>query len=218
MSRSIDENSVPERGSLAERLIIAAEKLIECQGDFEFSMRGLAAHVGASPMAAYCHFDNKINLLQAVAGRGFYRLQQATQTAVRSAGDDPLQQLENGGVAYVQFGYANPALYRLMFGPTLVAETTACFEKARHAGWSVLADTMQRCAERGYIEPESVERQAVYAWSMSHGLTMLMIDRSVHMFHDLGHKPCDIEQFIRCGIQQMCASIRYLKLETPDSC
>jgi AcrR family transcriptional regulator len=135
--------------------------------------------------APYNHFSDKTDLLSAVAAVGFERLHDGILAAVAGtdAGDTALIK---GGRAYVRLGTRNPALYRLMFGPALTdpqsGEQPPLAREASTRARSVLEDIIRHGAQSGVFaisvdNKRDIALAALSAWSMVHGLTMLIIDR-----------------------------------------
>jgi len=150
--------------------------MIEEAGDWSFSMRALASRVGVSPMAAYSHFADKTDLLAAVAAGGFADLEARTRAAA-SACEDPRQGMFELGLAYILFGVENPARYRLMFGPIFAVSQPPAMRGACDGAYSSLTEQIAKCAPPGGWPEGEAEMRALGSWSITHGFTMLMIDR-----------------------------------------
>lgn len=172
-------------GDLRRALINTALQLVTEEQNWTFSLREVARRAGVSHRAPYNHFPEKLDLLAAVAAVGFERLRDGLLRAMVGI-DDPEAQLGAIWRAYVRLGLENPALYRLMFGPELSdagsrdRPTAAKLAGAQARG--VLEDVILRGARSGAfaVSPDSLQDgglAALSAWSASHGLTMLVIDR-----------------------------------------
>jgi AcrR family transcriptional regulator len=169
-------------GDLRRALVQAALILVTEEQDWTFSLREVARRAGVSHNAPYNHFADKSDLLAAVAAAGMERLGERMQAAVAGI-EDPAEALLASGLAYVQFGVENPALYRLVFGPTLAAsgERPAVTREAGDRTRSVLEQIIERGAQTGAfaVSPDDPRRLAIAAltaWSAVHGLTTLVID------------------------------------------
>jgi AcrR family transcriptional regulator len=172
-------------GDLRRALIDTALQLVTEEQDWAFSLREVTRRAGVSHRAPYNHFPEKLDLLAAVAAVGFERLRDGLLRAMVGI-DDPEAQLGAIWRTYVRLGLENPALYRLMFGPELSdagsreRPTAATLAGAQARG--VLEDVILRGARSGAfaVSPDSLQDvalAALSAWSASHGLTMLAIDR-----------------------------------------
>lgn len=156
-------------GDLQPALRAEAERILQTRGVAEVSLREVARGVGVSHAAPYRHYANRDALLADVAARGFERLHarfealpQRRKAALRFA--DLLR-------AYLEFAAAEPAIYRLMFGPEL--------RKADHpqlaaAGFRALDAVRTAIEALDIARPATAEAMA--AWSLAHGLALLILD------------------------------------------
>jgi AcrR family transcriptional regulator len=160
-------------GDLPAALIAAARELLAQDGTEALSLRAVARRVGVSAMAPYRHFPDKEALLAAVAADGFRDFAAALKAADLSVPPD--QALLEQGVAYVRFACAQPALFRLMFGPPRQGAHPVLKHDEAQAH-SVLA------ARVAAETPEPARRDRVLAcWSLVHGLASLIIDGQIDM-------------------------------------
>lgn len=183
MSASSKSASGYHHGDLKRALIEAATAIVAEDQNWEFSLREVARRAGVSHNAPYRHFPEKLDLLAAVAADGFGGLRDAMARAAQTgaSADGALVAI---GAAYVRFGLANPARYRLMFGtalgpsraglPPLVGEAAA-------GSKAVLADVIAEGVHANVLVPPvpgdaGLGLLTLSAWSTVHGLTMLLID------------------------------------------
>lgn len=165
-------------GDLRRALVEAALALLDSEGRWDFTLRELARRAGVSHAAPYNHFADKRALLAVVAAVGFEALAGAMTAAAAEREGDPAEAFRATGLAYVRFGVAHAAHFRLMFGPEFAADRDRhprLVEAARSAH-GVLTAALGRCAEAGLIPAGAIEDQALAAWSLAHGLTLLVID------------------------------------------
>lgn len=193
ISRTKPKSRTYHHGDLRRALVQAALVILTKEQDWTFSLRELARRAGVSHNAPYSHFADKSDLLAAVGAAGMERLGERMQASVAEI-DDPAEALLASGLAYVQFGIENPALYRLVFGPTLAAsgERPAVTRKAGDRTRSVLEHIIERGAQTGAFALSPDDRRglaiaALAAWSAVHGLTGLVID-------NLARPPIPIDQ------------------------
>lgn len=175
-------------GDLRRALIASAVALLTETQDWSFSLREVARRAGVSHNAPYNHFDSKQDLLAAVAAVGYDTLTAQIREAAARAGSPPAA-LKAVGVTYVRFGIGNPAHYRLMFGGALPSAdllpdqrgSRSAVGDSAAAAQGVLRDIIRWGAETGSfaLSPARVEASDVAvlsAWSLVHGLTMLLLD------------------------------------------
>jgi AcrR family transcriptional regulator len=131
------------------------------------SLREIARGVGVSATAVYRHFPDKAALLGALCEEGDHLLAEAFREAMAKAkpGHDAFDAM---GRAYVRFALKNPALFRLMMSPSGA-------RRGEGEAGGMLVDTLQ---ELGGPRLTKAQRdvQRLKAWSVVHGLAMLMLD------------------------------------------
>lgn len=169
-------------GDLRRALVEAATAIVAVEQNWDFSLREVARRAGVSHNAPYRHFPEKLDLLAAVAAEGFNALQ-AAMVAVTEHTASPDAALLAIGRAYAEFGVANPARYRLMFGTALGAKRAGLPPVAGQAAAeskNVLAGIIEDGVTKKYFAAPGDANENAFltlaAWSVMHGLTMLMID------------------------------------------
>ena len=131
-------------------------------------MRELARRVGVSATAVYRHFPDKQALNRALAREGSRLLGNAQRKAADTASDLSTK-FALTGRTYVRFALAHPVLFRLMFTQ---GEPVEAGDEDPDPARELLTDiTFQLSATR-----EEAERLALQAWSIAHGIAMLMLD------------------------------------------
>lgn len=160
-------DSTYHHGSLRDALLAAGMAALEGAGGLDLSLRALARAVGVSPAAAYRHFPNKDALLAALAREGLEMLG-AAQGAAHEAAGGGAEGFVATGRAYVRFALAHPALFRLVF-----AHGEPVPDKSDPASELLHRTTAELTGSDG---PEA-QRLALQAWSLGHGIAMLMLDK-----------------------------------------
>ncbi|MEL6384596.1 MAG: TetR/AcrR family transcriptional regulator [Cyanobacteria bacterium J06626_18] len=177
MSKS-DRETAYHHGDLRLSLIQAALALITEKKEAKtLSLREVARRVGVSHTAPYRHFADKNALLAAVAEEGFHILKRYLQTSLEETPSDALLRLQTGGVAYVKFAISHPAHYRVMFGA--FQPDNSDYPSLNAAGgeaFAVLSDAIAREQATGKVKAGDTQRLSWVAWSLVHGLAMLLIE------------------------------------------
>lgn len=162
-------------GDLKAALVEAAAAIVRTKGLEALTLREVARRTGVSAAAPYRHFPDRRSLVAAVAERGFRRLGEAMEEGMKSAqGRAGFRQV---AVSYVQFGLANPAEYRVMFGPE-VADTHD-LPSLRETSRGVLggvAAAVSHLQKANLIGPGDPWMIAITLWSTLHGLVILVLD------------------------------------------
>ena len=184
MSKSLSEKTgAYHHGDLKAALIKSAISMVEEGGLDQLSLRGVAKHAGVSRAAPYHHFAGKREMLADVAAAGFRAL--TTNMLAKADGcSDPRERLDRLGFGYVDFSVARPDLFRLMQGPQF--QETGVFpdlDAARSDSASPLMNTIIECMPNS--SEEEVRAAAGAAWSIVHGMTLLVIDGRMEAILDV---------------------------------
>jgi AcrR family transcriptional regulator len=120
-------------GNLRGALLDAAERSIEDLGVEQLSLRELARTVGVSHAAPRTHFPERQALLEALAERGFDRLDTQLRAAHQQSEPRFDARLCATMTAYLDFATTSPALLDLMFALKPRSEAAALQARAAEA-------------------------------------------------------------------------------------
>ena len=137
--------------------------------------------MGVSPAAVYRHYPSKEALLTALAIDGFRRLTEAQTQPVANKIVTPVRFAEMGR-GYVRFAVKNPALFRLMFSDQIDSSRDAALMFAVEQLTGNIEDAVARLAGPRFSSAMR-RRAALRAWSLVHGLSMLLIDGQMRIAH-----------------------------------
>lgn len=168
--RKADQIDIPARA------VAATIDLLDRYDPSAITLALVAEEVGCSAPALYSHFANKDALLRTVHDAGFrLMLEEKLVLAARHA-NDAFARLRAGGLAYLQFAFERPGLYRLMFSPPpteglpdspFAADPGAkCLE--------MLETAVRACQADGYLPGMESTRIAFTLWSTVHGAADLV--------------------------------------------
>ena len=164
MQKNAEQQASYHHGDLRAALIAEGMRLLG-EGADDLSLRGVARNVGVSATAVYRHFPDKDALLSAIAEEGFRKLGEAQRAAFDAARADAASAFKATGAAYVRFALGNPSLFRLMF-----LRPTA---SSRQSDAAVFLRLNANALAPTGVDPKVY---ALHAWSVAHGLAMLMLD------------------------------------------
>ncbi len=166
-------------GHLREALLDACLQALDVPAATltHISLREMARQVGVSPNAAYRHFANKDDLLQAAAAEGFKRLATASAQAMMSHAD-ALQGFRATGLAYVRFARQHPVLFRLMFACPHEQTQNADLSSAALMAFEAMKASAAHVAGLAPEDPAAL-LVALRAWTIAHGLAHLSLDRQL---------------------------------------
>jgi AcrR family transcriptional regulator len=166
--------------SLKEAIVRAAIELGTELGEEGLTMRGIAARLGVSATALYQHFEGKASILRAIRFHGLSLMNKSVAPAFER--EDPLEQIRESALLYINFARSNPWLYALLFGGEIVDYDAFTDAEREVASWSQFA--AQRAFERGKeLGKLRADLDVVTApflmWAANHGVAMLLITRRI---------------------------------------
>lgn len=161
-------------GDLRAALVQAGLTLLATRAADDLSLREVARAVEVSATAVYRHFPDKRALMEALALEGLERLSAAQHAASEAAGGGAAG-FKATGRAYVRFALENPALFRLIFSSPADAGRRLRDRDHPPEAMRFLRANAAAVAPPG-ADPEVL---ALSAWSLAHGLAMLMLDGQV---------------------------------------
>ncbi len=163
---------------IEEGLSLLGQKAVE-----DLSLREIARNAGVSATAVYRHFPDKAALMQAMCEVTSRALGVAFQDAMAAA-DSPREAFDAMGRAYVRFALAHPSEFRLMMTATPPDVRRTHQGPAEGDPFLMLSESLN-----GLLPPDTPEQlklvKRLQAWSMVHGLAMLMLDGQVPADEDL---------------------------------
>lgn len=137
------------RDAVRHRLVDVAADLLRQEGPAAVTTRAVAAAAGVQAPTIYRVFGDKDGLLDAVAERAAEQFVASKALAAQDEagrGADPLEDLRAAFVAQVEFGVANPEVFRLLGDPARVLRSGAA-----QAGRAVLRARVHRVALAGML-------------------------------------------------------------------
>ena len=162
-------------GDLRRSLIASGSKMIEEKGLAGLSLREVARAAGVSHTAPYRHFQDKADLLAAIAQKGFEQLTADAETAARSHSGDPHKQFVAASVQYILFGVRNPRMAHLLFGGVINMRTAPRpLKQASWAAFQLVETIINEGKAAGVFRNRDTMELAVTTWSGIHGLAQLI--------------------------------------------
>lgn len=171
---------------MRQEILDAARELFVTEGYGSVSLRKIAVKVGCTPMAIYCHFEDKADILDSICEETFAAFAVIGDRLDRE-GLAPRERLQAGLRNYIEFGLAHPHHYQLTFmNPPRDPETQGrreqigrrAFERLRNQVAACLEDRRLRSGDVGDIDDnDDVEVASQLIWAAVHGLVSLLIAR-----------------------------------------
>jgi AcrR family transcriptional regulator len=163
-------------GDLRAALVESGMALLEQHGAQEPGLREVARAAGVSATSVYRHFPDKDALMRAIAARGFAMMGEMQEAAALAHAGRPAFAAIGG--AYVRFALKHPAVFRLMFSRAPPRDLFALPADELSGPLRLLRDNVANLTP-AHLSPAARKTIAVQAWSLVHGLAVLMLDGMV---------------------------------------
>jgi AcrR family transcriptional regulator len=155
---------------LRDRLIDAGVELVASGGSAAVSLREIARRAGVSHGAPRRYFPTHLELLSAIARRGFAGLAARLGEAAAGSADDPRARLAALGRAYLDFAASNRGMYELMFRHDLLESGRLGLREVSLPLFGMVTALVSDAEPQGDAAPEVV---AGALWASLHGIAQL---------------------------------------------
>lgn len=173
-------------GDLRAGLVDAGLELARIEGPQSLQLRAVTRAVGVSHNAAYRHFDDHQDLVNAVAERCMSELATLMRTAVASVQiGDPRRrataELAAIGRAYIGFAVAEPGWFRTAFAARVTEEKPAAeaavpVSDDERGPYELLSAALDQLVEVGVLPAARRPGAEHAAWSAVHGMSVLLTE------------------------------------------
>jgi AcrR family transcriptional regulator len=183
-----------------QAILDAAREIIAELGIDGLSMRALAERADYSPSTLYRYFEDKDDILDALAKQAADAVQ-ATPSKRTTASDDPLDSLLQSGLRLYDFACEHPMQYQLMTSATRSSPKSldAFLKDQNFDGLVVLIEQGQAAGSLRLPDGFDAKLMAILLWFAIHGASMLRTG----LMKDFGEE-CDalVEQ-LAAGLKSM---------------
>ena len=155
---------------LRDRLIDVGVELVTSGGTAAVSLREIARRAGVSHGAPRRYFPTHLELLSAVARRGFAGLAAKLGEAAAGSADDPRSRLAALSRAYLDFAASNRGMYELMFRHDLLQSGELGLREVSLPLFRMTAGLVADAQPPSGAAPEVV---AGALWANLHGIAQL---------------------------------------------
>lgn len=159
-------------------ILSAAERIFVEHGYEGATIRKIADEVGLSSTALYMHFADKAEILHEICREAFEALTAANAAIIAEPGP-PEVRLRRMMQAYVEFGFANPNAYRLIYLTRPVEAREGAQSAAQEVGiglFRAFEDVVREAEADGRLNGEAAAT-AQALWAGGHGVVSLMITK-----------------------------------------
>jgi AcrR family transcriptional regulator len=152
--------------------------LLESGGVEAVTLRSVGAAADVSRSAPYRHFNDKADLLRALAAQTLTEL----AGRIRAAGnrDGRSSRLHRGCAAYLGYALEKPHHYQLIFGDTPATSPLVDIEAAADDGMLALRELVEHAQAGGELGTGPPRELATVLWVLLHGLAQLQITGHLH--------------------------------------
>jgi AcrR family transcriptional regulator len=193
-------------GDLKRVLLEVAIYLLKKEGYQSLSLRKIAKLAGVSQSAPYRHYNDLEELYADIASEGLKLLTTKLKKVKTRYSKYPLLQFRESGIAYVEFAIKNPDLFQIMYGNQILSHSKYEFLiQSEEEAFLILKNILMECKEQGLIKTNEIEQASMSAWTMVHGLAVLLAGKQV-MFRNIDLKNAktitkEMIQFLYVGLK-----------------
>lgn len=137
------------------------------------SIREVARKIGVTPPSIYLHFADKDELMDAVCGQYYQRLDDIMVAAARDQ-QTALERLHAQGMAYVRFAIATPLMYRLATAAQPEGELD---ETMASAAFDHLHNGVKELVAEGLYPEGDTVAMALQLWVAAHGIASMLVTK-----------------------------------------
>ena len=159
-------------------ILAAAERIFVEHGYEGATIRKIADEVGLSSTALYMHFAEKGEILQEICSQAFSALLEMNQAIVAEPAEPEIR-LRRMLRAYIDFGFANPNAYRLIYMTRPVELQHGALSAAQELGGSLYRsfEVVVEDAEAAGLLRGDARTTAQALWAGCHGVVSLLITK-----------------------------------------
>lgn len=162
---------------LRERLVDVGAELLAAEGLPALTLREIARRAGVSHGAPRRYFPTHLELLSAIARRGFADLAERVRATLAQDAVGPRAQVAALARTYLEFALDNPGMYELMFRHDLLESGHLGLRETSLTLFDLLAGLVGEVRR-----PEADARRTAGAlWANLHGIAQLWRWRSLQL-------------------------------------
>jgi len=183
-----------EGHSRRAEILAAAERIFVEHGYEGATIRKIADEVGLSSTALYMHFAEKGEMLHEICRNAFEQLLSVNKRIVAETGA-PEDRLRRMLEAYVDFGFANPNAYRLIYLTRPVEARDGAEAAAHQLGAELFRSfevVVEDVAAAGRLRGDPKVAAQVF-WAGAHGIVSLVITKP---YFDWAERPALTDQMV----------------------
>lgn len=198
--------STYRHGDLRRALLDAGVELARQGGPAAVVLREATRRAGVAPNAAYRHFANRQDLLNAVRAAAVAAVAEAMEAELArvpctgTPAEQAHARVRAVGAGYLRFAHAETGLFRTAFGDLFGLDLRPDPSKEGRTGrnpFQHLSAALDDLVTAGVLPPERRPGAEYLAWSTVHGMALLSIDGPLRgtppaMLEQLGQRLLDM--------------------------
>lgn len=169
-----------EGHSRRAEILTAAERIFVEHGYEGATIRKIADEVGLSSTALYMHFSDKGEILQEICRQAFEQLLSANRRINSQPQSRPEDRLRSILDAYVDFGFAHPNAYRLIYLTRPIEARDGAESAAQQLGpelFQSFVSVLEEIQTAGRLKSGDARQAATVFWAGVHGIVSLVITK-----------------------------------------
>jgi AcrR family transcriptional regulator len=202
----VKERRTREKENLRQEILDAASELFAKEGYTNVSMRKIADEIEYSPTTIYLYFKDKTDLLNQICEETFGKLIETVAAIEAQGSGEPIECLQKGMRAYIEFGLKYPNHYEVTFITPLadfLGKEIHPYEGSMgQKAFEYIVRQVTGSMEKGQIEKGDLAATSQAIWAAIHGVTALLIS---HQDFPFVEKEVLIDKVIRTTIKGLQA-------------
>lgn len=175
----VKERKTREKENLRQEILDAASELFAREGYASVSMRKIADKIEYSPTTIYLYFKDKTDLLNQICEETFGKLIETVAAIEAKSSDTPVNCLQKGMRAYIEFGLKYPNHYEVTFITPIMdflgSEAKPFEGSTGQKAFDYIARQVAGSMAAGEIKRGDVAVVSQTIWAAIHGVTALLI-------------------------------------------
>lgn len=175
----VKERRDREKENLRQEILDAASELFAKEGYANVSMRKIADKIEYSPTTIYLYFKDKTDLLNEICEETFGKLIETVAEIENTGSSEPINCLQKGMRAYIDFGLKYPNHYEVTFITPLAnflgKEIHPYEGSSGQKAFEYIVRQVTGSIEKGQIKKGDIAAISQAIWAAIHGVTALLI-------------------------------------------
>ncbi len=185
-------------GDLKQALLKACLNWVEKKGTESLSLRALAQQIGVSHAASYRHFQDKNDLLQALAEEGFRIFHEYLEKSLKLKNKTAEERFIEQGLQYIRFAKDHREHFQLMWSADIQRNKSEGVKKEAGQSFQALLTATDEWKVEQDLQIDSMEI-ALQAWIQVHGTATLFLSNQFQ------ENPLS-DEFVRRNLERMLRS------------